>query len=224
MKNYETILFDLDGTLTDPKEGIIKSIEYALRKMGLIEMEESELLPFIGPPIQQSFSEVCGMNKNEVARAVHFYREYFTENGMIENKVYSGIPQLLNELKEAGKKLFVATSKPTVFAKEILKFFQLDHYFIEIVGSNLDGTRINKKEIIEWICQKYLQFSDGEVVMVGDRSHDIIGANLNGIESIGVMYGYGTKEELEQVNASYVVGTVEELRTILRIESTVKIL
>jgi len=215
MKNYEYILFDLDGTLTDPKEGIIRSIEYALQKMGLQEMEESKLLTFIGPPIQRSFSEVCGMNEDEVTRAVHFYREYFTKNGMIENKVYNGIPQLLHELKEAGKKLFVATSKPTVFAYEILKFFQLDHYFTEIVGSNLDGSRIDKKEIIEWICQKYLQFSDGDVVMVGDRSHDIIGANMNGIESIGVTYGYGTRVELEQVKAGYIVATVEELRTIL---------
>ncbi|MET3193957.1 phosphoglycolate phosphatase [Bacillus sp. OAE603] len=189
MKNYEYILFDLDGTLTDPKEGIINSIEYALRKMGKQEIQELELLTFIGPPIQHSFSEVCGMNEDEVDRAVHFYREYFTENGMIENKVYSGIPKLLHELKEAGKKLFVATSKPTVFANEILKFFQLDYYFIDIVGSNLDGSRIDKKEIIEWIYQEYLQFLDGEVVMVGDRSHDIIGANLNGIESIGVTYG-----------------------------------
>jgi len=223
MKNYETILFDLDGTLTDPKEGIIKSIEYALRKMGLQKMEEFELLTFIGPPIQRSFSEVCGMNDDEVARAVHFYREYFTRNGMIENKVYSGIPQLLHELKEAGKQLFVATSKPTVFANEILKFFSLDHYFIDIVGSNLDGSRIDKKEIIEWIYQKYLQNSDGKSVMVGDRSHDIIGANLNGIDSIGVTYGYGTKEELEQVKASYVVGTVEELRTILQSVSSPKV-
>jgi len=223
MKNYEYILFDLDGTLTDPKEGIINSIKYALRKMEQQEIQELELLTFIGPPIQWSFSEVCGMNEEEVTRAVHFYREYFTENGMIENKVYSGIPQLLHELKETGKKLFVATSKPTVFANEILKFFQLDHYFIDIVGSNLDGSRIDKKEIIEWIHQKYLQFSDGEVVMVGDRSHDIIGANLNGIESIGVTYGYGSKEELEEVKASYVVGTVEELRTILRLESTAKV-
>ncbi len=222
MKNYETILFDLDGTLTDPKEGIINSIEYALRKMGLQEIPELELLKFIGPPIQRSFSEVCGMNEDEVVRAVNFYREYFTKNGMIENKVYSGIPQLLHELKEDGKKLFVATSKPTLFANEILKFFQLDHYFIDIVGSNLDGSRIDKKEIIEWICQKYLQFSDGEIAMVGDRSHDVIGANLNGIESIGVTYGYGTKEELEQVKASYVVGTVEGLRAILRSESTAK--
>lgn len=223
MKNYEYILFDLDGTLTDPKEGIINSIEYALRKMGHQEMQELELLKFIGPPIQRSFSEVCGMNEDEVVRAVHFYREYFTKNGMIENKVYSGIHQLLLELKEAGKKLFVATSKPTVFANEILRFFQLNHYFIDIVGSNLDGSRIDKKEIIEWIYQKYLQFSDGKVVMVGDRSHDIIGANLNGIESIGVTYGYGTKEELEEVNASFVVATVEELRTILRLESGAKV-
>lgn len=223
MKNYEYILFDLDGTLTDPKEGIIKSIQYALRKMGHQEIQELELLKFIGPPIQRSFSEICGMNEDEVARAVHFYREYFTQSGMIENKVYSGIPQLLLELKEAGKKLFVATSKPTVFANEILKFFQLDHYFIDIVGSNLDGSRIDKKEIIEVICGKFLQSSDEKIVMVGDRSHDIIGANINGIESIGVTYGYGTKEELEQAKASYVAFTVEELKSILQSESRARV-
>lgn len=222
MKNYEVILFDLDGTLTDPKEGIINSIQYALQKMKRPELLELELLKFIGPPIQRSFSEICQMNDEEVLRAVYFYREYFTKNGMIENKVYDGIPHLLHELKNAGKLLFVATSKPTVFAKEILGFFQLDHYFMEIVGSNLDGSRIDKKEIIEFISQKYSQYSKKNIVMVGDRSHDVIGANLIGIDSIGVTYGYGTQEELDDAGATFIVHTVEELNVILKTESKVK--
>lgn len=223
MNNYEYILFDLDGTLTDPKEGILNSIQYALQKMGLPKMRESELLKFIGPPIQKSFSEICQLNDEDVLRAVHYYREYFTKNGMIENKVYSGIPNLLYELKKAGKQLIVATSKPTVFAKEILKYFHLDHYFIEIVGSNLDGSRIDKKEIIEYISLKYSQFSKSNAVIVGDRSHDVIGANLVGIESIGVMYGYGTKDELDIAGANYVVSSVEELARIFESENKVKI-
>ncbi len=150
---YTTFLFDLDGTLTDPKEGIINSVLYALEKIGIEEVNISELDSFIGPPIQQSFVDRYNMNEIEVERAVFYFREYLKQSGLLENKVYDGIPTLLQELKDAGNRLFVATSKPTVFAKQVIEHFQLTSFFEEIVGSNLDGTRIKKEEIIAHILQ-----------------------------------------------------------------------
>lgn len=150
---YTTFLFDLDGTLTDPKEGIINSVLYALEKIGIEEVNISELDSFIGPPIQQSFVDRYNMNEIEVERAVFYFREYLKQSGLLENKVYDGIPTLLQELKDAGNRLFVATSKPTVFAKQVIEHFQLTSFFEENVGSNLDGTRIKKEEIIAHILQ-----------------------------------------------------------------------
>ncbi|WP_088042408.1 HAD family hydrolase [Bacillus sp. EAC] len=216
MKNYEIILFDLDGTLTDPKVGIVNSIKYALHKMkkpGLIELD---LLKFIGPPIQHSFANICHMNEEEVQQAVHYYREYFSKNGMMENKLYDGIRELLNALHKEGKKLLVATSKPTVFAVQIVNYFQLENYFIEVVGSELDGTRIDKKDIIEYIFQKYAFFPKQNAVMIGDRSHDIIGAKKMNVHSIGVEYGYGSKEELVNAGADYIAKSVSHLNMLLQ--------
>lgn len=192
---YTTFLFDLDGTLTDPKEGIINSVLYALEKMGIEEGNISELDAFIGPPIQQSFANRYNMSEIEVEKAVYYFREYLKQSGLLENKVYDGITNLLQELKDGGNHLFVATSKPTIFAKQVLDHFQLTGYFEDIVGSNLDGTRIKKEEM----------------VMIGDRKHDIIGANHNGIASIGVLYGYGSETELTEVKATHIVKDIEEL-------------
>ncbi|MGG2015448.1 HAD family hydrolase [Bacillus sp. S10(2024)] len=209
---YTTFLFDLDGTLTDPKEGIVNSIVYALRKMGIDEQDDNKLLSFIGPPIQHSFANIYGMNEKQVIDAVTYYREYFKTKGMFENHVYEHIPSVLQELKDAGKRLFVATSKPTVFAKQILEHFQMAHYFEEIVGSNLDGTRIAKAEIIQHILHTYDNLEKEHVVMVGDREYDIIGARQVGIDSIGVMYGYGSKEELVTAGATHISKDVESLK------------
>ncbi|MFK4309169.1 phosphoglycolate phosphatase [Bacillus sp. RC242] len=208
---YTTYLFDLDGTLTDPKEGIINSALYALNKMGIEEGNISELDSFIGPPIQQSFAERYNMNEIEVERVVFYFREYLKQNGLLENKVYDGIPTLLQELKDTGNRLFVATSKPTVFAKQVIEHFQLTSFFEEIVGSNLDGTRIKKEEIIAHILQQNEGLNKEEVVMIGDRKHDIIGANHNGIASIGVLYGYGSENELIEVSATHIAKDIEEL-------------
>ncbi|MBK5429809.1 MULTISPECIES: HAD family hydrolase [Bacillus] len=208
---YTTFLFDLDGTLTDPKEGIINSALYALNKMGIEEGNISELDSFIGPPIQQSFVDRYNMNEIEVERAVFYFREYLKRSGLLENKVYDGIPILLQELKDAGNRLFVATSKPTVFAKQVIEHFQLTSFFEEIVGSNLDGTRIKKEEIIAHILQQNEGLNKEEVVMIGDRKHDIIGANHNGIASIGVLYGYGSENELIEVSATHIAKDIEEL-------------
>ncbi|MGG2065875.1 HAD family hydrolase [Bacillus sp. S14(2024)] len=209
---YTTFLFDLDGTLTDPKEGIVNSVIYALRKMGIDEQDDKKLLSFIGPPIQHSFASIYRMDEKQVTEAVTYYREYFQDKGMFENHVYEQIPNVLQDLKNAGKRLFVATSKPTIFAKQILEHFHLAHYFEEIVGSNLDGTRIAKTDIIQHILHTYHDLEKGHVVMVGDREHDIIGAQQVGIDSIGVMYGYGSKEELVAAGATHIIEEVEHIK------------
>ncbi|MEI4828013.1 HAD family hydrolase [Bacillus sp. FJAT-53711] len=209
---YTTFLFDLDGTLTDPKEGIVNSVIYALRKMGIDEQDDKKLLSFIGPPIQHSFASIYSMDEKQVTEAVTYYREYFQDKGMLENHVYEHIPSVLEDLKNAGKRLFVATSKPTIFAKQILEHFQMAHYFEEIVGSNLDGTRIAKTDIIQHILHTYHDLEKGHVVMVGDREHDIIGAQQVGIDSIGVMYGYGSKEELVAAGATHIIEEVENIK------------
>ncbi|WP_088070984.1 HAD family hydrolase [Gottfriedia luciferensis] len=221
-KNYESILFDLDGTLTNPKEGIVNSINYALQKMNKPKLQESELLNFIGPPIQQSFSEICQLNEKEVEIAVRFYREYFSKNGMIENNVYEGIPELLEELNLNGKRLFVATSKPTIFAKQIISHFQLDHFFVEIVGSELDGTRINKAEIIDYLFLGENDCVKESTVMIGDRFHDMIGAKLNNIDSIGVTYGYGSEDELINSGANALANSVDHLKRMLLLDNKIK--
>lgn len=202
---YNTILFDLDGTLTDPKVGILNSVKHALQKMNQPIPLESELLKFIGPPIQRSFSEICKFNEKEMLNAVRFYREYFSQIGMIENNVYVGIRELLIDLQKEKKRLYVATSKPTIFAKKILSHFQLEHFFIEIVGSELDGTRIDKGEIIEYIFEMNNDLSKEDSVMVGDRHHDIIGAKIGNIDAIGVTYGYGSELELTNAGANAIV-------------------
>ncbi|MED0982499.1 HAD family hydrolase [Bacillus paramycoides] len=210
---YKIFLFDLDGTLTDPKEGIINSVLYALEKMGIEEGKISELDSFIGPPIQQSFAERYNMSEIEIEQAVVYFREYLKKSGLLENKIYDGIPTLLQELKDAGNRLYVATSKPTIFAKQVIEHFQLTSFFEEIVGSNLDGTRIKKEEIIDHILQTNEELKKEEIVMIGDRKHDIIGANNNGIASIGVLYGYGSEKELSEARATYIVKDVEELQS-----------
>lgn len=212
---YNTILFDLDGTLTNPKVGILNSVKYALQKMKKAIPLESELLKFIGPPIQQSFFEICQLNEKELLNAVRFYREYFSQSGMIENNVYDGIRELLRDLQKEKKRLFVATSKPTIFAREILIHFQLDEFFIQIVGSELDGTRIDKGEIIEYIFEKNNDLFKEDSVMIGDRFHDIIGAKNAKIDSIGVTYGYGSEFELTNAGANAIVNSVEQLKKML---------
>jgi phosphoglycolate phosphatase len=208
---YTTFLFDLDGTVTDPKKGIVNSVLYALEKVGIEELHVSELDSFIGPPIQQSFVERYNMNEGEVERAVFYFREYLKQRGLLENSVYEGIPNLLKQLKDTGNRLFIATLKPTIFARQVIEHFQLTNYFEDIIGSNLNGTRIKKEEIIAHILQQNEGLNKEEVVMIGDRKHDIIGANHNGIASIGVLYGYGSENELIEVSATHIAKDIEEL-------------
>ncbi|MGP1906883.1 HAD family hydrolase [Metabacillus sp. JX24] len=216
------LLFDLDGTLSDPGEGITKSVQYALLKMGIDETDLKKLEGFVGPPLQVSFAEHYSFSEQEVERAVSYYRERFKEKGMFENKVYDGIPELLSGLKQVGCKLAVATSKPSVFAEEILRFFQIDQFFDLVAGSSLDGTGASKTEIIHSVMNHFPGVKKEDMVMIGDRKHDIIGAVNTGIRSIGVTYGYGSKEELEEAQAGVIVSSVQELRGLL-LRNTVKL-
>lgn len=215
MSKYKVILFDLDGTISNPKEGITKSVQYALQKLGREEPDLDKLERFIGPPLHESFPTYYGFNQETTNQAIALYRERFKQFGMFENELYPPITALLNSLREKGFLLIVATSKPTVFAEEILKYFQIDQYFAHIVGSNLDGTRSSKTEIIQYILALYPSNQLQDFVMIGDREHDIIGANNAGIHSIGVTYGYGSYEELTKVNPTLIVENISQLKDIL---------
>ncbi len=215
MSDYKVVLFDLDGTISDPKVGITKSVQYALQKLGKEELDLARLERFIGPPLQESFPKYYGFNQEMTNQAIALYRERFKQKGMFENELYSTFTTLLDLLKEEGSILIVATSKPTVFAEEILKYFRIDHYFAHIVGSNLDGTRTSKTEIIQYILALYPSYQLSDFIMIGDREHDIIGANNVGIASIGVTYGYGSFDELSKANATFIVESISQLKDIL---------
>ncbi len=209
-----TILFDLDGTLTDPGRGITKSVQYSLKKFDIPVEDLKTLHTFIGPPLGESFRQYFGFSEDQSRMAIDYYREYFSEKGLYENEIYPGIPDLLAGLKERGVTTAVATSKPTRFARQILEHFKLDHLFDEIIGSNLDNTRTDKKDIIAFALDQ-LNRNNKESLMVGDRKHDIIGAVAHKMESVGVLYGYGSREELEGAGADWIAGDVSELGRIL---------
>ncbi len=208
------ILFDLDGTLTDPMMGITKSVRYALNYYGIEVNDLNDLLPFIGPPLRDSFKEYYGFDEAKANEAVEKYREYYKTDGIFDNKVYQGMVECLQTLKDNGKKLYVATSKPEFFAKQIIEHFSLSKYF-EYVGGSEFNSREKKAEVIEYVL-KTNQIDNDDVIMVGDRKHDIIGAHENKIPCVGVLYGYGTEDELKQYQADYLVSTVEELTELLK--------
>ncbi len=213
---YQYILFDLDGTLTDPKIGITSCVQYALHKLGIEEPDLDELEPFIGPPLTDSFREFYGFDDETVQQAVIYYRERFSTVGLFENDIYPGIAQMLERLKQAERRLAVASSKPTVFVKQILEHFEILSYFDVIVGSELDGTRAKKEEVVEEALRQLLCGGNGhDIVMVGDRKFDVEGAKAYGIDSIGVAYGYAACGELEEAGADVIVETVEELEKAL---------
>lgn len=213
---YQMILFDLDGTLTDPKVGITKSVQYALAKFDIHEPDLEKLVPFIGPPLIESFQEFYSLSREEAVAGVGYYREYFTQAGIFENAVYPGIREMLTLLSGTGKKLLVATSKPTVYSQQIIEHFSLAQFFQLIVGSNLDGSRIHKDEIIAYILTELSGMAKQDIVMVGDRKHDVIGAKKNSIDSVAVQYGYGTVKELQDAGPTYLAATVDELTEFLR--------
>ncbi|MBC7958787.1 MAG: HAD family hydrolase [Vallitaleaceae bacterium] len=207
---YQNILFDLDGTLTDSKEGITKAVQYALSKFDIDAPNLDLLESFIGPPLEVSFKDLYHFSEEDIKKAISHYRVYFAEQGMYENVLYPGIENLLKILKGKGRRIYVATSKPTFFAEQILKHFSIDSYFDGVFGSHLDGRRVDKTEIIAAIMKERIP-TDETVVMIGDRKYDIIGARNNGVDTIAVGYGYGSEDELKICEPNYFVHNLDEL-------------
>ena len=216
MKQY--LLFDLDGTLTDPKIGITTCVQYALQSFGIDEPDLDKLESFIGPPLRDSFMNFYGLTKEQAEEAVTKYRERFQDVGIFENRVYEGIPEMLRMLQSKGMYLAVASSKPEVYVKRILEHYKLLKYFVVVVGSELDGTREKKQEVIEEAVRRLSgdnEIPTDNIYMIGDRLHDVEGAKANNIESVAVTYGYGSMEELREAKADYIVRSVEELQKFL---------
>ncbi len=210
----ENILFDLDGTLTDPMVGITKSVQYALRHYGIEEPDLRQLTPFIGPPLTDSFRRYYQFSEEQAREAVLVYREYYAEKGILENEEIPGIRKMLGELKGAGKRLFVATSKPEVFARRIIGHFRMGEFFTFVGGADLEETRVKKGDVIRYVMERE-GIQAESAVMVGDREHDIIGARENGIACVGVLFGYGSREELEAAGAEQIVKDAVELTRVL---------
>lgn len=211
---YKYIFFDLDGTLTDPQEGITSCVKYALESFGIDETNYSNLMRFIGPPLVYSFSEYYGFDEEKSLKAVAKYRERFAATGIFENKVYDGIYDVLQKLTDSGHVLALATSKPKVFADRIMAKYRLRPYFKVICGAELDGTRNDKHEVIEYAIEQ-LDCDRDKVIMVGDRKHDIIGAKRCNIASCGVRFGYAEEGELEEAGADFIADNLEDLLSIL---------
>lgn len=219
VRRKDYILFDLDGTLTDPKEGITKSVRHALLHFGIETENLDSLTPFIGPPLTDSYKKFYGLSDEQAWEGVLAYREYFSVRGWLENKEYPGIRELLKALKEAGKTLFVATSKPEEFARKITDYFGMTEYFDFIGGADMEETRVRKADVIRYVLSQYGLKNDCETVarcvMVGDREHDVLGARECGMDCVGVLYGYGSRQEMDGCRPGWVAGSVEELRNLL---------
>ena len=209
--NYRYCLFDLDGTLTDPGIGITNSVMFALKKFDIIECDRKKLYPFIGPPLLESFQKYYGFSVTQANEAIGYYREYFRAGGIFENTVYEGIPEMLRELKRRGVYLALSTSKPYEFALEILKHFDLYQYFDYLGAATMDGRISRKEDVIHHLLDE-LEIEDKScVLMVGDRDQDINGAKANNLASAGVLWGYGSLEELQGAGADYLVSEPGEL-------------
>lgn len=209
---YKAILFDLDGTLTESGEGITKSVQYALEKLGKPEEDLDALKVFVGPPLMEQFMKYADLDEETARRAVEIYRERYSTIGIFENRPYPGVAHMLEELKKKGYVLAVASSKPEYFVKKILAHFELEEYFEEAVGSEMNGSRTNKTEVIEETLRRlHLENHRNQVLMVGDKEHDILGARKAGVECLAVSYGYGTMEELTEAKPLQIADSVEEV-------------
>ena len=208
--DYPNVLFDLDGTLTDPREGITRSIQYGLSKMGIDEPDLTKLEHFIGPPLLQAFMATYGFDEAKAWEAMGFYRERFAVTGLYENEVFEGVTPLLETLVAQGRQLFIATSKPQVYAREIARHFDFARHFKVIYGSELDGTRTNKVELIRHLMAEQ-GLNPAHTLMIGDRKHDLIGARDNGLDAAAVGYGFGSFEELNSFAPKYHFQTLTEL-------------
>jgi len=209
-----TVLFDLDGTLTDPAEGITNSVAHALRRLGIEPPPRNELTSFIGPPLADSFSSQFGFSKEKSALAIELYREYYRDKGIFENKLYPGTKEMLDSIKTTGKKIMLATSKPEVFAIEILKYFGLYDYFDCCSGASLDEKLVRKADVIALTLARS-SASPSDCVMVGDRLHAVEGAAAHGIPTVGVLFGYGSEQELRDAGAFATVSSMSELSEFL---------
>lgn len=205
------LLFDLDGTLTDPAEGITNSVMYALKKFGIFVKDRRELYPYIGPPLTDSFMRYHGLSAARAGEALGYYREYFGVKGMFENVPYEGIAAFLEELRDKGYTLLIATSKPEEFTLQILQHFSLDKYFSFVAGNTLDESRPTKASVIAYLRERYPDICATNALMIGDRKYDVVGAEQNGLAAIGVLYGYGSREELEEAGAAALAEDLSEL-------------
>ena len=208
---YRYYLFDLDGTLTDPGIGITNSVMYALDKFGIHVSDRTELFSFIGPPLGESFRRQFGFSEEQARRAVEYYREYFRPKGIFENVVYEGIPELLQRLRENHVTVALATSKPYEFAVRILEHFDLARYFDFVGGATMDGRISRKTDVIAHLLEEFGNVDKASVLMIGDRAQDIEGARANGLHSAGVLWGYGSAEELRGAGADLLAAEPQEL-------------
>ena len=212
---FDYLFFDLDGTLTDPALGITNSFIYALKYFGIEIPSYEKLCTFIGPPLNDTFKNLLNFEEEKIPEAIKKYREYFADKGLFENSVYPGIPELLSELKQAGKKLVVATSKPEDYSVRIIEHFGLTQYFENVCGSLHDTTRTTKDEVISFAIERNNISDKSKILMIGDRKHDILGAKKVGLKSCGVLFGYGSREELETAGADFIAKDISQLRSIL---------
>lgn len=208
---YRHLLFDLDGTLTDPAEGITRSVQYALRRFGIEVTDLRTLTPFIGPPLRESFHEFYGFEGDRIDEAIRTMREYFAEKGIFENVPYPCIQRTLQRLCDAGGSLYIATSKPEPFARRILDHFDLRRYFHFVGGAEMDGRRQAKAEVIAHVLTQCAIDDRTACLMIGDRRHDVLGAQAHGIDSCGVLWGYGSREELTTAGATHLAADLAEL-------------
>lgn len=213
--NFEYILFDLDGTITDSGEGITKAVQYSLKHFDILVENLDDLRKFIGPPLRDSYIKFYDFDNVKAELGIVKFREYYEDKGIFENKLYEGIVTVLEELNKNKKTIILATSKPEVYAKQILKHFNIDKYFSVIAGADFEETRVNKSDVIKYAINQ-LNIEDlSKVVMIGDREHDIIGAKENNLKSIGVLYGFGDVVELTQCRADYIVKTPQDILNII---------
>ena len=208
---YNLCLFDLDGTLTDSQVGITKSVDHALRFFGIQVVDLDELKKFIGPPLRDSFRQYCNFTEAEVEKAIHLYREYFSETGIYENRLHDGVIEILSRLKAEGVQMVIATAKLTAYAERIAEYFHMSQYFDLVAGSELDGVRSRKGEVINYILNMIDPDRKKSAVMIGDSKHDMVGGREADIDTIGVTWGYGSRSELEEAKAMRIVDSFSEL-------------
>lgn len=219
MKTYQIIAFDLDGTLTEPSAGIVASFKYAHEKMGIKYSSEEDLKKFIGPPIRDVWTKTYGLSNEQAELAVKYFREYFSEYGWWNNVLFDGVHEMLKTLKSRGKKLILATSKPEKFAIKIMEKFDIAKYFDFLGGASLDGSRDTKESVLSYALSSIGVNTDKEkqsAILVGDRFYDAVGAKACNIDSLGVLYGHGSMQEINSCGFNYVVKTVNEICDILK--------